>query len=165
MNGYIRFLLWSTISVADLEGGPGGPPPPPPFQTPAYIVYYLEGKWMNNLTTYLLKLIKKVQFSQNFLLASLAQVVKVCRQSRKTFLFLFCFLLRFPTLVGNLSVFVLSFLIKVSDVSRKPFCFRFVFSYYSLFFILYFSSLFSTSLSIHNFVNFQPIDFKFSTSV
>ena len=53
-------------------------------------------------------------------------------------------LLRFPTLVGNLSVFVLSFLIilyslffilKVSDFSRKPFCFRFVFSYYSLFFI------------------------------
>ena len=28
-------------------------------------------------------------------------------------------------------------LVKVSDVSRKPFCFRFVFSYYSLFFILY----------------------------
>ena len=64
-------------------------------------------------------------------------LIKVCRQSRKTFLFLFCFLLlllrsadyvgrpfcfcsvsyyfflllRFPTLVGNLSVFVLSFLI------------------------------------------------------
>ena len=31
--------------------------------------------------------------------------------------------------------------------------------------VLYFSSLFSTSLSIHNFVNFQPIDLKFSTSV
>ena len=31
--------------------------------------------------------------------------------------------------------------------------------------ILYFSSLFSKSLSIHNFVNFQPIDFKFSTNV
>ena len=28
-------------------------------------------------------------------------------------------------------------LFKVSDFSRKPFCFRFVFSYYSLFFILY----------------------------
>ena len=35
--------------------------------------------------------------------------------------------LRFPTLVGNLSVFVLSFIIKVSDFSWKPFCFRFVF--------------------------------------
>ena len=57
-------------------------------------------------------------------------IIKVCRLRRKTFLFLFCFLLRFPTLVGNLSVFVLSFLIKVSDFSRKPFCFRFVFSYY-----------------------------------
>ena len=31
-----------------------------------------------------------------------------------------------------------------------------------LFFILYFSSLFSTSVSFHNFVNFQPIGFKFS---
>ena len=31
--------------------------------------------------------------------------------------------------------------------------------------ILYFSPFFSTSLSIHNFVNFQPIDFKFSTNV
>ena len=97
-------------------------------------------------------------------------LVKVSDVSRKPFCFRFVFsyysLLRFPTLVGNLSVFVLSFLIKVSDVSRKPFCFRFVFSYYySLFFILYFSSLFSTSLSIHNFVNFQPIDFKFSTNV
>ena len=50
----------------------------------------------------------------------------------------FVLFLRFPTLVGNLSVFVLFLLIiKVSDVSRKPFCFRFVFSYYSLFFILY----------------------------
>ena len=38
-------------------------------------------------------------------------IIKVCRQSRKTFLFLFCFLLRFPTSVGNLSVFVLSFII------------------------------------------------------
>ena len=28
-----------------------------------------------------------------------------------------------------------SLFIKVSDFSRKPFCFRFVFSYYSLFFI------------------------------
>ena len=31
-----------------------------------------------------------------------------------------------------------------------------------LFFILYFSSLFSTSKSIHNLVNFQAIVFKFS---
>ena len=38
-------------------------------------------------------------------------IFKVCRLRRKTFLFLLCFLLRFPTLVGNLSVFVLSFLI------------------------------------------------------
>ena len=63
-------------------------------------------------------------------------------RSQQTFLFfvLFFLFLRFPTLVGNLSVFVLFLLIKVSDVSRKPFCFRFVFSYYSLFFIflLYF---------------------------
>ena len=79
--------------------------------------------------------------------------IKVSDFSRKPFCFRFVFsyysLLRFPTLVGNLSVFVLSFLIIL----------------YSLFFILYFSSLFSTSLSIHNFVNFQPIDLKFSTSV
>ena len=34
---------------------------------------------------------------------------------------------KFPTLVRNLSVFVLSFLIKVCDFSRKPFCFCFVF--------------------------------------
>ena len=40
-----------------------------------------------------------------------ATIIKVCRQRRKTFLFLFYFLLRFLTLVGNLSVFVLSFLI------------------------------------------------------
>ena len=41
--------------------------------------------------------------------------IKVCRQSRKTFLFLFCFLfLMFLTLVGNLSVFVLTFIILYS---------------------------------------------------
>ena len=40
-------------------------------------------------------------------------------------------LLRFPNFVGNLSVFVLSFIIiiKVYDFSRKPFCFCFVFYY------------------------------------
>ena len=57
---------------------------------------------------------------------SLFFILKVSDVSRKPFCFRFVFL-RFPTLVGNLSVFVLSFLIKVSDVSRKPFCFRFVF--------------------------------------
>ena len=72
-------------------------------------------------------------------ITSLHILLRSAWRSQQTFLFLFCFFfLRFPTLVGNLSVFVLSFLIiKVSDVSRKPFCFRFVFSYYSLFFILY----------------------------
>ena len=50
--------------VADLEGGQGARPPP--FQTQAYIVYYLEGKWMNNLTKHLLNLIKKVQFFSKF---------------------------------------------------------------------------------------------------
>ena len=44
-------------------------------------------------------------------------------------------LLRFPTLVGNLSVFVLSFIIKVSDFSRKPFCFRSKFSVFVVSFI------------------------------
>ena len=65
-------------------------------------------------------------------------LVKVSDFSRKPFCFRFVFL-RFPTLVGNLSVFVLSFLIiKVSDFSRKPFCFRSVSSYYSLFFFFIF---------------------------
>ena len=68
-------------------------------------------------------------------------VIKVSDFSRKPFCFRFVFsLLRFPTLVGNLSVFVLSFL------------------YFS-------SSFFFISFSIHNFVHFQPIDFKFSTDV
>ena len=86
-----------------------------------------------------------------------SSLVKVSDFSRKPFcfrsvssyyysLFFILYSLRFPTLVGNLSVFVLSFLIIL----------------YSLFFILYFSSLFSTSVSIHNFVNFLPIGFKFS---
>ena len=88
-------------------------------------------------------------------------IIKVCRLRRKSFLFCcvfyyqglptmsgpFCFccvsyyfllLLMFPTLVGNLSVVVLSFLI-----------------------ILYFSSsLFSPLFSIHNFNDCQPIDFS-----
>ena len=41
-------------------------------------------------------------------------IIKVSDFSRKPFCFRFVFL-RLPTLVGNLSVFVLSFLIKVSD--------------------------------------------------
>ena len=44
------------------------------------------------------------------------------------------------TLDWSSLVILYSLFFKVSDVSRKPFCFRFVFSYYSLFFIflLYF---------------------------
>ena len=53
------------IPVADLEGAQGAQAPPP-FQTQAFIVYYLEGKWMNNLTKYLLNLMKKVQFFSKF---------------------------------------------------------------------------------------------------
>ena len=45
------------------------------------------------------------------LLYCLFFLIKVCRQSRKTFLLLYCL-----------------FFIKVSDFSRKPFCFRPVFS-------------------------------------
>ena len=53
----------SIWSVADKEGGQA---PPPPLQTQAYTEYYLEGKWMNNLSKYLLNLIKKVQFFSKF---------------------------------------------------------------------------------------------------
>ena len=90
-----------------------------------------------------------------------SRVIKVCRQSRKTFLFLFCFLLlRFPTLVGNLSVFVLSF-IKVSDFSRKPFCFRSVFYYYYYYFTFFLLQLHRPVISssiLNGFTsNFQDI--------
>ena len=86
--------------------------------------------------------------------------IKVCRQSRKTFLLLYCLLLllRFPTLVGNLSVFVLSFIIKVSDFSRKPFCFRFVFYYYFPFFLLQLHRPVISSSILYGFTsNFQDI--------
>ena len=84
---------------------------------------------------------------------AVVKIFKVCRQSRKTFL-----LLRFPTLVGNLSVFVLSF-IKVSDFSRKPFCFRFVFYYYFFpFFLLQLHRPVISSSILNGFTsNFQDI--------
>ena len=54
----------SDICSGGFRGGQGARPPP--FQTIAYIVYYLEGKCMSNLTKYLLNLIKKVQFFSKF---------------------------------------------------------------------------------------------------
>ena len=44
---YLHNLV--STPVADLGGRPRGPAPPP-FQTRAYIVYYFDGKRMNNLT-------------------------------------------------------------------------------------------------------------------
>ena len=58
----------------------------------------------------------------------------------------------------DLSVFVL-FLIKVSDFSRKPFCFRFVF--YSLFFYFFLVQLHRSAISpsiLYGFTsNFQDL--------
>ena len=54
----------------------GGRGSTPPFQTQTYFVYYFEEKRMHNLTLQIFaKLYVKSAFFQNFLLASLAQVL------------------------------------------------------------------------------------------
>ena len=64
------------------------------------------------ITVHVTVLIKVGRRTSEDLSVFVVFLIKVCRLRRKTFLFLFCFLLlRFPTLVRNLSVFVLSFLI------------------------------------------------------
>ena len=67
-NKGIYHILFSMLSASISGGFRGGPRGPgPPFSDPSlHRIYYLEGKWMNNLTIYLLNLIKKVQFFSKF---------------------------------------------------------------------------------------------------
>ena len=111
--------------------------------------------------------------------------IKVVQWNRKTFLFSFCFLLRSADNVGRpfcccivfslllrsarlrrqtfmfLFCLLCIIIIKVSDFSRKPFCFRSVFSS-----LLFFFTIFLLSLPLgpfcYNFVNSWPIYVKFS---
>ena len=64
-------------------------------------------------------------------------IFKVCRQSRKTFLFLFCFLL------------LLFFLLRSADKVGRPFCFCSVFSFFYSF--LFFSTATCVSRFLRDF--------------
>ena len=80
-------------------------PPPLPLPVPVCLEIFSISEVLFDVSIYILICNKNPQ--------SFNVLFKVVRWNRKTFLFSFCFLflLRFPTLVGNLSVFVLSFLI------------------------------------------------------
>ena len=76
-------------------------------------------------------------------------LLKVCRQRRKTFLFLFCFFfLRSADVRRKTFLFLLCFLLlRSADVRRKTFLFLLCFLLFLLFFLIFLYSRFSPTIS------------------